>query len=87
MGASAIVKEMVIGRASVYRALGYVLLNTLCISYGHIHGRGLVLFQVAMGSFVCRCQLASTGNRSRALARRLTTAGASIPLRCPDSDI
>ena len=26
------------------------LFNTLCISYGRIHGQGLVLFQVTMGS-------------------------------------
>jgi hypothetical protein len=32
--------------------VGGVLLSTLCISYGRIHGQVSVRFQVGMGSFV-----------------------------------
>jgi hypothetical protein len=38
-------------RVRFRRYRGGGLLNTLCISYGYIHGQGLVLFQVGMGSF------------------------------------
>jgi hypothetical protein len=33
-------------------------LNTFCISYGHIFGQGLELFQVGMGSFSSQRNLA-----------------------------
>ena len=45
-------KRMDGARASIGHSVRRVLLNTLCISYGHIHGQGLLLQRIERDLFI-----------------------------------
>ena len=50
--------------------VGGVLLNTLCISYGHIHGQGRVLLRFEQGSFSSQRGLATYPHSSSQMMKR-----------------